>query len=260
MKKLSGYAIKIDNITKVFYDAKGKGRVVLDNVSLNIDAGDFVSLLGPSGCGKTTLLRIIAGLEEKTSGGISVFGMSPRDARVKNTYGFVFQDPSLLEWRTVLENVCLPLELKKVPKKKRIEIAREKLSLVDLSAYEKNYPSELSGGMKQRVGIARALVTEPEILLMDEPFSALDEFTKERLYNDILRIWQKTNKTIVFVTHNINEAVKLSNKVCVMTTNPAKIAKVAEIDIPYPRKPNVDFINKVSEIKEIFEGYFYENI
>ena len=194
---MAEYAVKIDKVNKIYTDANNNSRKVLDDVSLYIKSGEFVSLLGPSGCGKTTLLNIIADLISPTSGSVEVAGVSAKKARVSHKYGIVFQSASLLPWRTVIQNIELPLELQKVPKKLRRQRALEQLKIVDLQGYENAFPSELSGGMKQRVGIARALVTEPEILLMDEPFSALDEFTKERLHGDLLRIWRKTNKTIM---------------------------------------------------------------
>lgn len=262
--KTSEYAIELDKINMVYTDAKKNSRTVLDNVSLNVRRGEFISLLGPSGCGKTTLLRIIADLQQQTSGSVRVAGLDARQARLSHKYGMVFQTPALLEWRTVLENTELPLELQKIPKKERRERAMEQLKIVDLQGYENSYPRELSGGMQQRVGIARALVSEPEILLMDEPFSALDEFTKERLHGDILRIWRRTNKTIVFVTHNISEAVFLSDRVCVMSSNPARLAAVVDIPIARPREDAVlkteEYFKTVSYIREIFEEKYYENI
>ena len=258
------YAIELNDITMTYSDAKQHERKVLDHVTLQIRKGEFVSLLGPSGCGKTTLLRIIADLQKQTSGTVRVMGLHAKQARLSHKYGMVFQSPALLEWRTVLGNVELPLELQKVPKKERRERALAQLKIVDLQGYENSYPHELSGGMQQRVGIARALVCEPEILLMDEPFSALDEFTKERLHGDLLRIWRKTEKTIVFVTHNISEAVFLSDRVCVLSSNPARLAAVVNIYLPRPRDDAVlktaEYFKTVSHIREIFEEKYYENI
>ncbi len=261
---MTEHAIALQNINMVYTDAKKQERTVLDDLSLHIRKGEFVSLLGPSGCGKTTLLRIIADLQQQTSGTVKVAEGSARQARLSHKYGMVFQTPALLEWRTVLENVELPLELQKVPKQERRARALEQLKIVDLQGYENSYPHELSGGMQQRVGIARALVTEPEILLMDEPFSALDEFTKERLHGDLLRIWRATGKTIVFVTHNISEAVFLSDRVCVLSANPARLAAVVDIPLPRPREDAVlkteAYFKTVSYIREIFEEKYYENI
>lgn len=257
-------AVALDKISVVYKDANNNPRTVLDQVSLNIKQGEFLSLLGPSGCGKTTLLRVIGDLQQQTEGTVTVSGQSAKRARLLHKYGMVFQTPALLEWQTVIENIELPLELRKVPKRERRERAREQLKIVDLEGYENSYPKELSGGMQQRVGIARALAAEPEILLMDEPFSALDEFTRERLHGDLLRIWRKTGKTVVFVTHNISEAVFLSDRVCVLSANPARLAGVVDIALPRPRENAVlkteEYFKTVSYIREIFEEKYNENI
>ena len=195
--------IKIENLSVEFPDNKngnGQSVIALSNINLEIKQGEFVTFVGPSGCGKTTLLRTIADLQQPTSGSIVVRGHSPREIRVQRKYGIVFQSPVLYDWRTVRRNVCMPMEIVGIPKKQRTEIVTEMLELVGLYDFGKKYPHELSGGMQQRVGIARALAIKPEILLMDEPFSALDEFTKEKLHEDLLKIWAKTNKTILFVT------------------------------------------------------------
>ncbi|MDO5311670.1 MAG: ABC transporter ATP-binding protein [Clostridia bacterium] len=257
-------AVEIKNLSMEYFDKEKNPRRVLDNVSLNIRKGEFISLLGPSGCGKTTLLRIIADLQKPTGGSVRLAGQNTKEARLSHKYGMVFQTPALLEWRTVLENVELPLELRKIPKKERRKRALEQIKTVDLKGYENSYPRELSGGMQQRVGIARALVAEPEILLMDEPFSALDEFTKERLHGDLLRIWRSTNKTVIFVTHNISEAVYLSDRVCVLSANPARLAAVEEIHLPRPREDAVlkteQNFKTVPHIREILEEKYNENI
>ncbi len=261
---MSEYAIELNQVNKIYNDTKQNERKVLDDVTLNIRKGEFVSLLGPSGCGKTTLLHIIADLQKQTSGTVRVADSEAKQARLSHKYSMVFQTPALLEWRTVIENIELPLELQKINKKERRERALEQLKLVELQGYADSYPNELSGGMQQRVGIARALVSNPEILLMDEPFSALDEFTKERLHGDLLRIWRKTNKTIIFVTHNISEAVFLSDRVCVLSANPAKLAAVVDIPLPRPREDAVlkteEYFKTYSHIREIFEEKYYENI
>lgn len=257
-------AIEIKSLSKTYASKKSEDRIVLDNINLKIKNGEFVSLLGPSGCGKTTLLRTIADLQSPTSGSIEVMGMSAKQARLSHKYGMVFQSPALLEWRTVAENIALPLEMLKFKKKDIKKKALELIELVDLMGYENSYPSELSGGMQQRVGIARALVTNPEILLMDEPFSALDEFTKERLHSDLLRIWRKTGKTIIFVTHNISEAVYLSDRICVLSENPARLAAVKVIDLPRPRNyallKEEKYFEIISEIRDIFKEKYNENI
>jgi NitT/TauT family transport system ATP-binding protein len=230
----------------------------LTSVSIDIKKGEFVSLVGPSGCGKTTLLRIMADLLTPTSGTISIGGETPKEARLKGRYGMVFQSPVLYDWRTVIKNVELPLEIMGVPKKERRERAEEMLEMVSLQKFTNSYPGQLSGGMQQRVGIARALVIRPEILLMDEPFSALDEFTREQLHADLLNIWRRTNKTIVFVTHNISESVFLSDKVCVLSPHPGRLSAIKEVDFDRPRgiqiKDTPEYTAKVVEVRSSFEG------
>ena len=250
--------IKIENLSVKFPDKDGGEPIVaLSNVNLEIKQGEFISLLGPSGCGKTTLLRTIADLQEKTSGTISVRGLSPREIRLQKKYGIVFQSPVLYEWRTVRRNVCMPMELLGMPKKDRTKRVTKMLELVGLMEFGQKYPHELSGGMQQRVNIARALAIRPEILLMDEPFSALDEFTKEKLHEDLLRIWQKTNKTILFVTHNIQEAVYLSDRVVVLSPHPGRVSAIVDIDLPRPRpiemKETQEFNALVSKVRNSFE-------
>lgn len=234
------------------------GVTALTNVSIDIKKGEFVSLLGPSGCGKTTLLRIIADLIKPTSGEISVGGETPESARLKRKYGIVFQSPVLYDWRTVKKNVILPMEILNVPKPDREERAMQMLELVGLKEFANHYPKQLSGGMQQRVGIARALAIQPEILLMDEPFSALDEFTREKLHEDLLRIWRKTNKTIVFVTHNIAESVFLSDRVCVLSPHPGRLSAIIDIDLPRPRTAEIkntsEFTDYVAKTRGSFEG------
>ena len=250
--------ILLDNVGMVYKAADGKDVTALTSVSLDIKKGEFISLLGPSGCGKTTLLRIIADLLQPTSGTVLVGGETPRAARLKRRYGIVFQSAVLYDWRTVRKNVMLPLEIMKVPKEERKERADKMLSLVGLTDFADHYPGQLSGGMQQRVGIARALAIRPEILLMDEPFSALDEFTREKLHEDLLRIWRKTNKTIVFVTHNIQESVFLSDRVCVLSPHPGRLSAVVDIDLPRPRtkeiKETPEFTALVAKVRNSFEG------
>ncbi|WP_297430486.1 ABC transporter ATP-binding protein [Clostridium sp.] len=245
--------IKIEDLSMVYQDKNGGEPVTaLKNVNLEIKEGEFISLLGPSGCGKTTLLRIIADLLQPSSGKVTVRGQSPREVRLQKKYGIVFQNPVLYDWRTVRRNVCMPMELLGMPKPERTKRVTEMLDLVGLTNFGKHYPYELSGGMQQRVGIARALAINPEILLMDEPFSALDEFTREKLHEDLLEIWTKTKKTVVFVTHNISEAVFLSDKVVVLSPHPGRVSAVIDIDIPRPRnmeskqsKQFYDYITKI---------------
>nr|WP_308627263.1 ABC transporter ATP-binding protein [uncultured Eisenbergiella sp.] len=250
--------IRIRDMSVSFQDNKGKEVKALTHVNLDISKSEFVSLVGPSGCGKTTLLRTMADLQEPTEGTVRIDGMTPKEVRLQQRFGIVFQSPVLFEWRTVRENVELPLEIKRFGKEKRREEADKMLEMVGLQDFAGHYPGQLSGGMQQRVNIARALALRPEILLMDEPFSALDEFTKEKLHEDLLRIWRKTEKTIVFVTHNIAEAVFLSDKVCVMSPHPGRLSSVVEIDIPRPRglevKDTLHFTELVAGVRNCFEG------
>ena len=240
------------------YQNDGARVTALTDVSLDIRKGEFISLLGPSGCGKTTLLRIIADLIQPTAGTVQVGGESPAQARLHRKFGVVFQSPVLYDWRTVQKNVMLPLEIMKVPRADRADRALAMLELVGLRDFADRYPRQLSGGMQQRVNIARALAIQPEILLMDEPFSALDEFTREKLHEDLLRIWRKTNKTIVFVTHNIAESVFLSDRVCVLSPHPGRLSALIDIDLPRPRtreiKNTPEFTDYVARIRGSFEG------
>ena len=257
--KSSETEISIDNLWVKFPDKDGGEPVVaLQDVSLDIKQGEFISMVGPSGCGKTTLLRTIANLQQPSTGTISVRGQTPHEIRLQKKYGFVFQSPVLYDWRTVRRNVCLPMELMGLPKKYRTQTVSDMLELVGLYDFGSKYPHELSGGMQQRVGIARALAIKPEILLMDEPFSALDEFTKEKLHEDLLRIWSKTNKTILFVTHNISEAVFLSDRVVVLSPHPGRVSAIVDINIPRPRRLDVknspEFNALVAKVRSSFEG------
>ncbi|WP_433723299.1 ABC transporter ATP-binding protein [Nocardia sp. CA-129566] len=216
-------AVDLTNVGKIF-DA---GSVTaLADVSLKVLAGEFVSLIGPSGCGKSTLLRIIADLEQPTSGGVTVHGKSARQARIDQDYGIAFQQAGLLDWRTVQANVELPLELHKVPKAERRSRSAELLEMAGLTDFAHRYPAELSGGMQQRVAIARALARKPSLLLMDEPFGALDEMTRERMQGELLRIAAETGAAVVFVTHSIPEAVFLSDRVVVMSPRPGRITEI----------------------------------
>ena len=207
----------------------------LSNISLSIKKGEFISLIGPSGCGKTTLLRLVADLLTPTSGQIIVNGDSAARARTKRQYGLVPQAPTLYDWRSVIKNVELPLEIMNFPKAERKARAEQLLELVGLQDFQNKYPWQLSGGMQQRVSIARALSFKPPILLMDEPFGALDEMTRERLNSELLNIWRDTGTTVIFVTHSIPEAVFLSTRVVVMSPRPGRISTIVPVDMPYPR-------------------------
>ncbi len=216
----------------------GAGRaatVALQGIDLSIGVGEFVSLIGPSGCGKSTLLRLIGDLIPATSGEVRVNGKPAAQARRGREYGIVFQAPVLMDWRTVDRNVELPLEISGVPRAERRARAAAMLKLVELADFGGRYPWQLSGGMQQRVAIARALATDPALLLMDEPFGALDEMTRERLNLELMRIWRSTGTTVVFVTHSIPEAVFLSGRVVVMSARPGRVTRVVDIDLPQPR-------------------------
>jgi NitT/TauT family transport system ATP-binding protein len=220
------------------YKQYGTGVMAISDMSLSIEQGQFVSFLGPSGCGKSTALRMIAGLAEVSAGKILVNGNEPGSASGPNDVGFVFQEPTLMPWANVFDNVYLPLRLGGMSRKAATPRVEEVLAQVGLSKFAKSYPRELSGGMKMRVSIARAVVTKPRLLLMDEPFAALDEMTRFKLNNDVLRLWQDNGLTVIFVTHSVYESVYLSNRVVVMAARPGRV--VADIPIPgaYPRAEN----------------------
>jgi NitT/TauT family transport system ATP-binding protein len=224
--------VSLRNVTKSF----GAGGVTaLQSIDLDVRPGEFVSLIGPSGCGKSTLLRIVGDLVEPSSGEIVVNGKSARQARLDRDYGIVFQDPVLYDWRTVAKNIAMPLELLGWDRSRRSRRVAEMIELVELQGFSDHHPWQLSGGMQQRVSIARALSFSPALLLMDEPFGALDEMTRERLNGELLRIWEASGSTIVFVTHSISEAVFLSQRVVVMSRRPGRIAAIVDVDLPYPR-------------------------
>ena len=226
--------IEIPNVTMRF-GANESATLALRDVSLKIQAGEFISLIGPSGCGKSTLLRLIGDLLPPSEGTLRVKGKTPGQARLDRDYGIVFQAPVLYDWRTVAKNVELPLEVMRVERSERKKRAGEMLELVGLTEFRQHYPWQLSGGMQQRVSIARALSFKPSILLMDEPFGALDEMTRERLNLELLSLWSATRTTVVFVTHSIPEAVFLSSRVVVISPRPGRIERIMAIDLPRPR-------------------------
>jgi len=237
--------VSLRNVRKEF----GRGGVVaLEGIDLDIRPGEFVSLIGPSGCGKSTLLRIVGDLIQPTAGAVAVNGKSPRRAREDRDYGIVFQDAVLFDWRTVEKNIALPLEMTGWSRERRRERVRELLELVELSGFKRHYPWQLSGGMQQRVSIARALSFSPALLLMDEPFGALDEMTRERMNLELLRIWEQTGSTVVFVTHSIAEAVFLSTRVVVMSPRPGRITDVVEVDLPRPRGDETRELGRYAEL------------
>ena len=227
--------ISARGINKVFNPGSDEEVIALQDIHLDIVAGELVSLIGPSGCGKSTLMRLVGDLLRPSSGELLVNGKDAKRARLDRDYGMIFQAATLYEWRSVAKNVQLPLEVMGYSKEERQELAQAMLEKVELSAFANLYPWQLSGGMQQRVSIARALVFDPSILLMDEPFGALDEFTRERMNLELLRIWDETKKTIIFVTHSIAEAVFLSNRIVVMTPRPGRITEIVSNNLPYPR-------------------------
>ena len=246
--------VRIRGVDKVFTTREGASTVALKGIDLDIRPGEFVSLIGPSGCGKSTLLRVIGDLVEPTRGDVVVNGKPAPRARLDRDYGMVFQAPVLFDWRSVEDNVKLPLEILGKPRDWRAKRAKEMLDLVELGDFTRHMPYQLSGGMQQRVAIARALSFEPRILLMDEPFGALDEMTRERMNDEVLRIWEQTGTTIVFVTHSIPEAVFLSSRVVVMSARPGQITKVVDVDLPRPRTDDSRYTERyfalITEVRE----------
>jgi NitT/TauT family transport system ATP-binding protein len=244
--------VEIKGVTKTF----ARGNVTaLENIELELNTGEFVSLIGPSGCGKSTLLRVIGDLTPPTAGSVTVNGKPARQARNDGDYGIVFQDSVLFDWRTVAKNIALPLEMLGWSRDRRKARVEEMLDLVELRNFADHHPWQLSGGMQQRVSIARALSFEPALLLMDEPFGALDEMTRERLNLELLSIWEKLGSTVVFVTHSISEAVFLSTRVVVMSPRPGRIAGVVDIDLPFPRtvetREEPRFFELVTQVREL---------
>ena len=245
--------VRVAGVDKTFGTEAGGVRA-LEGIDLTIGQGEFISLIGPSGCGKSTLLRLIGDLTSPSSGSIEVNGKPARRARLDRDYGMVFQAPVLMEWRTVAKNIELPLELMGFDRAERTRRSTELLRLVELEGFEGRHPWQLSGGMQQRVAIARALAFDPKLLLMDEPFGALDEMTRERMNLELMQIWTRLRTTVVFVTHSIPEAVFLSTRVVVMSPRPGRISKIVDIDLPQPR--NVEtreqerYFELVTEVRE----------
>ncbi|NKK46646.1 ABC transporter ATP-binding protein [Rhizobium leguminosarum] len=236
------------------YQANDGPVRALSNVNLDVRKGDFVSFIGPSGCGKTTFLRVIADLEKSTSGEISINGMTPEEARKARAYGYVFQAPALYPWRTIENNIALPLEIMGYSSTDRMRRVAEALDLVSLSGFEKKFPWQLSGGMQQRASIARALAFDADLLLMDEPFGALDEIVRDHLNEELLKLWTRTNKTICFVTHSIPEAVYLSTKIVVMSPRPGRVTDIIDSTLPAERPLDIretpEFLEIAHRVRE----------
>jgi NitT/TauT family transport system ATP-binding protein len=254
--------IEVNDLSLRFDTADGAVQA-LSNVNLRIARGDFVSFIGPSGCGKTTLLRAVADLETPSGGSIRVNGMSPRQARANRAYGYVFQAPALYPWRSVARNIALPLEIMGFSKAERESRVAKGLELVNLSGFGGKYPWQLSGGMQQRASIARALSFDPDLLLMDEPFGALDEIVRDMLNQQLLRLWDVTGKTVLFVTHSIPEAVFLSTRIVVMSPRPGRVCDVIECNFPRERTLDIRetsaFMAIANRVRQgLREGHSYE--
>jgi len=254
--------VRAKNLSVVF-DSHGQRTVALSDVSVDIARGNFVSLIGPSGCGKTTLLRAIADLEQPSAGTLIVNGTSPGQARLNRAYGYVFQAPALYPWRSVERNVMLPLEIMKMPRADRQRRADRYLDLVGLAEFRRRFPWQLSGGMQQRVSIARALSFEPALLLMDEPFGALDEITRDGLNLHLHKLWRSTGMTVIFVTHSIPESVFLSTRIVVMSPRPGKVVEVIDVDLPDERelelRESPEFLRVAHRVREALRaGHSYD--
>ncbi|WP_291049964.1 ABC transporter ATP-binding protein [Herbiconiux sp.] len=253
-------ALQVTGVDKIFTGKKKATITALEKIELTVAPGEFVSLIGPSGCGKSTLLRLIADLDTPTTGTISVFGKTARQARIDQEYGIAFQQAGLLPWRTVTANIELPLELHGVGAAARKARSAELLSLVGLSDFAESYPDQLSGGMQQRVAIARSLAESPRLLLMDEPFGALDEMTRERMQTELVRVTAETGAAVVFVTHSIPEAVYLSNRVVVMSPRPGRIRDILTVSLGSASerteqlRENEAFFENVSKVRELLHG------
>ena len=251
-------AVELTGVSKTFNAGTSRAVHALDDIDLNVSAGEFVSLIGPSGCGKSTLLRLIANLIEPTSGTVTVSGKTASRARAEQDYGMAFQQAGLFDWRSVVRNVELPLELKGWSKQRRRDRAMEMLGLVKLEDFAKHHPWQLSGGMQQRVAIARALAAAPALLLMDEPFGALDEMTREHMQSELLRICGETGTSVVFVTHSIPEAVYLAHRVAVMSPRPCRVTGIVTVDLGEQRGADSrearHFFDKVIEVREMLRG------
>ena len=239
--------VRISCVSKSF-NTEDASLLALDKVTLNIGTGEFISILGPSGCGKSTLLRIIGGLQEPTNGDVAIDGNTPQVAQMNKELGYVFQNPALMPWRTAKENIRLPLQVNRSNVRESVHIVENLLKVVDMTQFSNYYPSQLSGGMQQRIALARALAFNPTILLMDEPFGALDEITRSAMRYELMRIWDSDKKTVIFVTHSIFEAVTLSDRVVVLSNRPGRVKSIVPIELPRPR-------NDAIELKPQFAEY-----
>jgi NitT/TauT family transport system ATP-binding protein len=263
LKPAQNTVVEAKALGLTFHTADGPVQA-LSSIDLGIEKGEFVSFIGPSGCGKTTLLRVIADLEKPTSGTISINGMSAEQARQKRAYGYVFQASALYPWRTIERNVALPLEIMGLPKAEQAERIKRTLDLVNLSGFEKKYPWQLSGGMQQRASIARALAFDADLLLMDEPFGALDEIVRDHLNEQLLELWARTDKTICFVTHSIPEAVYLSTRIVVMSPRPGRVTDIIESTLPKERPLDIretpEFLAIAARVRDgLRAGHSYED-
>lgn len=252
--------VSISNLSLVYARHSATPVHALSDIDVSIEQGSFVSLIGPSGCGKSTLLRILGDLLAPTRGSVTIDGLRPEQVRLQRRIGFVFQEPALLEWRRIRENIALPLELRGTDRQTRLAKADQLIELVGLSGFENAWPRQLSGGMRQRAAIARALSTDPRILLMDEPFGALDQITRDRLNMELARIHEVTGVTVVLVTHSIREAVLLSDRIVVMTPRPGRVSCTIDVDLPRPRGLNVRNDMRFEELvrlgnRELEKGY-----
>jgi len=259
----SAPVIDIEKLSLTFETADGPVHALSD-IDLEVNRGEFVSLIGPSGCGKTTLLRVIADLQQPSSGAILVNGMTPDEARQRRAYGYVFQSAALYPWRTIAKNIALPLEVMGVSAAERRARIEKNLDLVNLTGFEKKFPWQLSGGMQQRASIARALCFDPALLLMDEPFGALDEIVRDHLNEQLLELWAKTQKTVIFVTHSIPEAVFLSTRIVVMSPRPGRVYDVIDSDLPRERTLDIrespEFLKVAHRVREgLRAGHSYED-
>jgi NitT/TauT family transport system ATP-binding protein len=252
----AGLAVSCRNLRVRFFTPR-RAITALQGLSLDVPAGEFLTLLGPSGCGKSTFLRVVADLIQPDDGEVRVFGAAPEAARLRRDIGFVFQDPALLPWRTALANVELPLQVAVSRVRRAQATPRELLEMVGLKGSERAYPQELSGGMRQRVAIARALASDPKILLMDEPFGALDEITRDRLNEELRRVWRELGLTVLFVTHSIQEAAYLGQRVLMMAANPGRVRAIVPVDLPAERtlamRESAPFVALAAELRALLE-------